>query len=611
MSDIIKLLPDHVANQIAAGEVIQRPASVVKELLDNAIDAQSSEIKLILRDAGKALVQVIDNGIGMSPTDARMCWERHATSKISSSEDIFKIKTMGFRGEALASMASVAHVELKTKREEDSLGTLILIEGSEVKKQENIAASVGTSIAVKNLFFNVPARRNFLKSNPVELRHIIDEFTRAALANPQIAFSLWHNDDESFNLKKASQLQRICDIYADKNKDNLLPCEEETSIINVSGYIGKPELAKKMRGEQFFFVNKRFIKDAYLNHAVTSSFEGMISKEQYPFYCIFIDINPAQIDINIHPTKTELKFEDEKNVYQIIRAITRKALGDFHVAPKINEFDDNQFMNFQIKQSDYGNMASQQNSQNDATIREERNYGRGSDFVKKDNNQDWKQIYEIARSEKSSRPQLFELPGITSKIAMPEPEPETTAAQSIFQLHNAYIVSQVKSGLMLIDQQAAHERILYEKNLYALQKNPAVSQQKLFPKAVHLNAGDESILLEILPEIRALGFDINEFGKNTFVLNGVPAELNHVNEEQVLQELIENYKNTRGAQNNKHESVARSLAKQAAVKAGSRLSLEEMNQLIDELFACKEPTYSPDGKPCLKMLSLDDVRKLF
>jgi DNA mismatch repair protein MutL len=348
MTDIVKLLPDHVASQIAAGEVIQRPSSIVKELLDNAIDAGSSEITLFIKDAGKSLVQVMDNGCGMSPLDARMCWERHATSKIANTEDIFKINTMGFRGEALASIASVAQVEMKTRKESEELGTYILVEGSMVKKQEPVATATGTNIIVKNLFYNIPARRNFLKSNPVEWRHIVEEFNRAALANPQIKFVLYHNDEVQLDYTAETLVQRVCAVFGGREEKDLIELDEQTSIIHVKGFIGKPEFAKRLRGEQFFFVNRRFFKDAYLNHAVSNAFEGTISKEQFPLYVIQIEIDPAQIDINIHPTKTEVKFEDDRNVYQIIRAVVRKALSDYIQSPSEEGFDDNRFMQQQL-----------------------------------------------------------------------------------------------------------------------------------------------------------------------------------------------------------------------------------------------------------------------
>jgi DNA mismatch repair protein MutL len=348
MSDTIRLLPDHVASQIAAGEVIQRPSSVVKELLDNAIDAGSTQIDLFVKDAGKALIHIIDNGSGMSFTDARICWERHATSKITQTEDLYKINTMGFRGEALASIASVSQVEMKTKNQNDELGSNLIIEGSQVKKHEQIPLNIGTQIIVKNLFYNIPARRNFLKSNPVEWKHILDEFTRAALANPEIQLKLVHNEDTQFELPSQNRFDRIKSIFADRKESDFIYFEEQTSIIKLEGFIGNPNIAKRIRGEQYFFVNKRFFKDNYLNHAVNNAFEGLLTKEQFPLYVIYISIDPAQIDINIHPTKTEIKFEDEKNIYQIIRAVVRKALATHVQVPKEVGFDDNQFMHLQL-----------------------------------------------------------------------------------------------------------------------------------------------------------------------------------------------------------------------------------------------------------------------
>lgn len=611
MSDIIKLLPEHVANQIAAGEVIQRPASVVKELLDNSIDAESTEIKLIVKEAGKALIQLIDNGKGMSPTDARMCWERHATSKINSIEDVFKIKTMGFRGEALASIASVAKVELKSKRQEDSIGTYILIEGSNVLKQEAAATNIGTSVSVKNLFFNIPARRNFLKSNPVEFRHIVDEFTRAALANPQINFELWHNDDEIFKLKSSDLAYRICDIFSDKKPEQLLHFEEETTIMNVSGFIGIPAIAKKTRGEQLIFVNKRYIKDAYLNHAIISGFENIISKEQFPFYCIQIEIDPSQIDVNIHPTKTEIKFEDEKNIYQILRAVSRKSLGGFYTAPAMHDaFDDNNFMHVELRKGAAQNQQDLQTVKNfnsNTFLTDEYSQYRNANKQEKQN---WEELFKIARNTNSQQKSQLNAESdfpIQQQLSVQNEK----SSQSFFQLHQTYIVTQIKSGLLVIDQQAAHERILFEKYLIAMQRQGIASQQKLFPKVMTLNTADELILQEILPQIRLLGFDINEFGKNTFVVNGVPAELHHSNEQKLIEEMILNFKNNKNQAENRNETIALSLASQAAIKSGTKLTTDEMNQLLDELFACNEPKYSPAGKACILTLSLDQLSTMF
>jgi len=600
MTDVIQLLPEHVANQIAAGEVIQRPASVVKELLDNSVDAGSTEISLIIKEAGKTLVQVIDNGLGLSETDARMCWERHATSKIKTAEDLFKIKTMGFRGEALASIASVSQVEMKSKRATDNFGTLIRIEASQVKKQENISFVNGTSIAVKNLFYNIPARRNFLKSNPVEYRHILDEFTRCAMANPHLAFNFHHNDDEIFNLRPGSLLQRICSLFGEKYRENLLAFEEQTSIVNVTGFIGTPELAKKMRGEQFFFVNNRYIKDPYLNHAVIGAFEGIISKDQFPFYCIKIEIEPEHIDVNIHPTKTEIKFDDERNVYQIIRAVVRKALGENINMPQSNDFDDNMFFKLQLESMP---------KQSDVTIGQkdfskEVNFSDRGATIKSNN--DWQKIYEASRNQSSASKQFdFSNPPAEKELF------EETNYDEFFQLHKKFVVSQIKSGLLIVDQQSAHERILYEKFCSALEKSPILSQQKLFPRTIVVNSSDYDVLIEILPKIKLLGFDINEFGKNTFVVNGIPSEMQNCDEQEMIESIIEQYKNSRTDNTQVNHILSLNLAKRTSIKTGLKLNGEEMRTLIDQLFACSNPKYSPDGKPCILTLSLEEISRLF
>ncbi|MCF8254294.1 MAG: DNA mismatch repair endonuclease MutL [Bacteroidia bacterium] len=601
MSDIIKLLPDHVASQIAAGEVIQRPSSVVKELLDNAIDAASTEIILYVKDAGKGLIQVIDNGIGMSAMDARMCWERHATSKIRMTEDIFSINTMGFRGEALASIASVAQVEMKSRRDEDELGTHILIEGSEVKKQEPTATPIGTSISVKNLFYNIPARRNFLKSNPVEWKHLVEEFNRAALSNPEIRFSLYHNEELELDYVGETLMDRVLSVFSDKKEGDLIELDEQTSIINVKGFIGKPELAKRLRGEQYFFVNKRFFKDNYLNHAVNNAFEGTISKEQFPLYVIQISIDPSQIDINVHPTKTEVKFEDDRNVYQILRAVVRKALGTHIQAPQNTDFDDNRFINLQL---------------NPPSIDEVKPYSNSGATVGKNDWGSFKDLYQQQRKESAQNWQtLFQAPNPQLQSVQPElvlpKNDEIQDTRVFFQLNNQYIVTPIKSGLMLVNQQAAHERILFEKYLLALDQNHIASQQLLFPKVINLLPGDEVIMEEILPEMGALGFTINAFGKNAFVINGLPAELHLENEQELLSEILETYKSNKQNEMNKHKNVAKTLAKKAAIKAGLRLKPEEMNRLVDELFACSDPQFSPDGKPCVSKLTLQDISKMF
>ena len=600
MSERIKLLPDHVASQIAAGEVIQRPASIVKELLDNAIDAESTLITLYIKDAGKSLVQIVDNGIGMNHLDARMCWERHATSKLNITEDIFKINTMGFRGEALASIASVAQVEMKTRTEHDELGTYLFIEGSQVKKQEPVATPKGTSIAVKNLFFNIPARRNFLKSNPVEWRHILDEFNRAALANPAISFKLYHNDELQLDLSEHTLQERICEVFSDRKPDDLIAFDERTSIIRVQGFICKPEFAKRIRGEQFLFVNRRFFKDAYFNHAIHNAFEGTISKEQYPLFVVHMEIDPAHIDINIHPTKTEVKFEDERNVYQILRAVIRKSLAEYAESPTETQFDDNQFIHTELNfprrevSSDFQNLATVSNP----------DWGGIKESYQQHRNQNIKHWESLFQGNQES-------PKFEQAASLLPQTDETNDLRVFFQLNNQFIVTPIKSGLMLIHQQYAHERILFERYLQALAQHPIMSQQLLFPKVVNLNTADAHLLTEILPEMGALGFTVNAFGKNSFVINGLPAELHLEDEQVLLNGIIETYKTELSGEVNKHHKVAKTLAKRAAIKTGVRLKTEEMNKLVDELFACSEPQSSPDGRPCVSKLTLQDIAKMF
>jgi len=598
MSDIIKLLPEHVANQIAAGEVIQRPASVVKELLENAIDADSTDIKLIIREGGKTFIQVIDNGKGMSPSDARMCWERHATSKIAAAEDIYNIKTMGFRGEALASIASVAQVELKTKRNEDTIGTSIIIEASEVKKQESFAGNAGTNITIKNLFYNIPARRNFLKSNPVETRHIIDEFLRVALAHPEVSFTLFNNDNEVYQLPKGDLQKRIQSVFGYQTPEHILPANEETSILNVSGFIGKPENAKKTRGEQFFFVNKRFIKDAYLNHAVVSCYENLLTKDQFPFYVLYLEIDPAKIDVNIHPTKTEIKFEDERSIYQIVKAVAKKAIGQHYHVPTYEPVSDDSFLNLQRFDVPIENDIRKTSH---STVSH-------NTFNKPPEKQDWQELFNVINKGNDTVGKGF-APKRNEELRQGKLT-EDAIIRQVMQVHQSLLIAQIKSGILLIDQQAAHERVLFEKYIATLEKNPAASQQKLFPKTIVLQASDEQLLIEILPDMKTLGFDINSFGKHTFAVNGVPAELSQYNEQDLILKLIEEYKNQASAVLNKKEKIARALAKRAATKAGTSLNNEEMNSLIDELFACKEPNYAPDGKVCLTTLSIAQLFEL-
>jgi DNA mismatch repair protein MutL len=614
MSDVIRLLPDALANQIAAGEVVQRPASVVKELLENAVDAGSTTIQLIVREAGKSLVQVIDDGSGMSETDARMSFERHATSKIKQSEDLFAIRTLGFRGEALASIAAVAQVELRTRRESDDLGVLIRMEASQLKAQEAVASLPGTNIAVKNLFFNVPARRNFLRSNPVEMRHILDEFQRVALANPQINFSLYHNDQEVYNLQAGKLSHRIVGIYGKSYREQLAPCQEETPFVSVTGYIGKPEFAKKTRGEQFFFVNNRYIRHNYLHHAVMTAFEGLLPDESYPFYVLFIEIDPVHIDINVHPTKTEIKFDDERSVYAIILASVKKALGTHNIAPSLDfgfnvNFPGLDSMpaplppdNFQSAASSYTKTSLEKSNLNNwkALYQEFQN-----NFPKQDipEEKDSEAFSSLTFESKAN-----DLPAAKAS-ATPAPTEKEVAT---FQLHNRYIVAQVKSGMMLIDQHAAHERILYDRFMMNLQESTAVVQQLLFPVSVDLNPSDFLILMEIQQEINKLGFAFRLLGKNTVVIEGIPADVPAGNEKELMEGLIEQFKwNKSQIDISAKENIVRSLARRSAVKKGVRLSSEEMHKLIEQLFSSTNPNYAPDGSPTLVVLNMEKINSFF
>lgn len=600
MSGIIQLLSDQVANQIAAGEVIQRPASAVKELLDNAIDAGATEIELIIEDAGKALIQVVDNGSGMTPEDARMCWERHATSKLKSIEDIYRLRTMGFRGEALASIASVASVDLKTRTNNDTSGTRIWMEGGQILTQEAVAVPVGTSISVKNLFFNVPARRQFLKSNPVELRHIVEEFTRAALANPHIHFRMLHNGDESFRLQPATDHQRVLDVFSDKKHTDLLSLSEPTTIVNIRGFIGVPAIARKNRGEQYLFVNNRFIRDAYLNHAVIGGYEHALSDGQFPFYVLWLDIDPAAIDVNIHPTKTEIKFSEEKNIYQIVRAVVRKTLGEHHQVPDLSAFDDNRFLQLQLNQTIPSTSVDSAETPTVAWNKQK--------ISSNNSGGDWKQLYEITRFEKQQKQDLFQHKD--SPVSAPVPDIPLPSRQFL-QMHQQYILTQVKSGMMVIDQSPAHERILYEKMMHSYRDQIPATQQKLFPEPVHVSMQDMSLMDELLPELRSIGFDISVFGKQSLVVNGVPAGMEHIREQSIIEELLERYKASGQSNLSKHEHIARTIARQAAIQSGTRLSQDEMAALVDELFACSNPSHAPDGQPCIVMLGLEDLKKWF
>lgn len=599
MPDVIQLLPDSIANQIAAGEVVQRPASAVKELIENSIDADATQIKLILKEAGKTLLQVIDNGKGMSETDARMSLERHATSKIRKAEDLFTLRTMGFRGEALASIAAVAQMEMKTRRSEDELGTLLVVEGSDVKRQEPVVCEKGTSISVKNLFFNIPARRNFLKSNASEYQHILDEFQRLGLSHPEVAFQLIETDSIEYDLPPGKLSQRIVGIFGKSYQEQLAACHEDTALMKITGYVGKPHSAKKKRGEQFLFVNKRFVRNNYLNHAVMSAFEGLLPEASFPFYVLFIEIDPKHVDVNVHPTKTEIKFDDERAVYAVVLSAVRQAIGAHNLTPAI---DFNADVNIISK-------LTNASAQSKEVYFEER----FSSSLNKSNLENWEKIFDeedmIVKS--TSRP--------------PDPSPQTLRFESslnqsedtpeekvCFQLHNKFIVKQVKSGMMIVDQQAAHERILFEKFIQQLKNRSAQSQQSLFPQTITFNAADFALVMEMQQEIEALGFRIEVFGKNTILVTGVPGNISSRNERELFEGLIEQFKiNQAELSVPLGENLARALAKRASIKTGQALIREEMKALIDHLFVCSSPNYSPDGRPTFFIFDMSKIESYF
>ncbi|MGE0932348.1 DNA mismatch repair endonuclease MutL [Peijinzhouia sedimentorum] len=612
MPDSIRLLPDAIANQIAAGEVVQRPASVVKELMENAVDAGASEIKVIIKEAGKSLIQVMDNGSGMSETDARLCFERHATSKIKEAADLFTIRTMGFRGEAMASIAAVAQVELKTRQEDDETGILIEIEGSELKTNEAVACPKGTSIAVKNLFYNVPARRNFLKSNPVETKHIIDEFQRVALAYPEIGFALLQNDLETYRLSPGKLSHRITGLFGNNYREQLVPCSEETSLLRVTGYVGTPAFAKKSRGEQFFFANNRFIKNSYLHHSVVNAFHGLIAADQFPFYVLNLEIDPVHIDINVHPTKTEIKFDDERSVYAVIQSAIRQALGKFNISPSI-DFDSD--VNFGRLMTDARPVQAHPSHEVSSGFGKQ-----GGSFHKapSSGNQDWKKLFEGTQigntfsadrySDQPTKEVTFE--SAANELALVDEN--ITGNEILMQLHRKYILSQVKSGLMMINQEAAMERILYEKYISALDNKNGSSQQILFPEHIELNPADFSLVENMREEIQALGFEFEVFGKNSLQIHGAPSDVSGIGAKEIFEGLIEQFKSFKANLSlDKSENLARSLAKRSTWKEGKVLSQEEMRGLIDKLFACKNPNFSPEGARTFVLLDVQKLQSLF
>lgn len=650
MADLIQLLPDAIINQIAAGEVVQRPASIVKELMENSIDAGAMDIKVIIKDAGKTLIQVIDNGSGMSSTDARMAFERHATSKIRQTEDLSYVRTMGFRGEAMASIAAVSQVEMKTRRHADELGHKLIIEGSEIKSLEPCQCVVGTNTMVKNLFYNIPVRRNFLKSNNVEMRHILDEFLRVAIANPDVFFSLHHNNLEQYHLPGGNLRQRLVGIFGNASNEKLVPVGEETDVLKISGFIGKPDYSKKSRGDQYIFVNDRFIKSSYLNHSIISAYDNLLPKDHFPFYCVFIDIDPQQIDVNVHPTKQEIKFEDEKLVYNYLKVSIRHALGQNAITPSL-DFDRNGAFSFDDGISSPSKSDKPVKNTGESSI--PKDFSTERDAHNLDN---WEKIYQglfgddkpetmdtsgsdevlgggildfnledilsglsdIARSSESEGESDEEaehsitLSSASNDGEQSERKGSATNQPKLFQLHNRYIACQTKSGLMLIDQQAASERIMFDRYMNLLDEQEVTVQKKLFTTTIELNQGDAEVLKSILHEINLLGLEINDLGNNAFVIHGIPADMGpQVNEEELIHTLIDQFKENQDLSIEYRENIAVSLAYSASIKTGQRLDLEEMKHLVDQLFACSIPFKSPRGKNCMISFDLDELGGLF
>ena len=612
MSDIIRLLPDHVANQIAAGEVIQRPASAVKELMENAIDAKAAVIKLLVKEAGRTLVQVIDNGMGMSATDARLAFERHATSKIQKAEDLFQLQTKGFRGEALASIAAIAHIELQTKRPNDDLGTSLYIEGSKITHQEPCVCPTGTSIAMKNLFFNIPARRNFLKSDTVEFRHILDEFQRVALAHPNIHFYLYNNGNELFNLPATHLRQRIVHLFGNKTDEKLVPLiSEDTPLVRISGFIVKPAFLAKTKSMQFLMVNNRFVKSQYLNHAVASAYEGLILPEQKPEFFISLEVNPASIDINIHPTKTEIKFEDEHSIYALLKSAVKHSLGQFNIAPTLDFSKDPTFdlpyqykdkeptfpriqvdPNFNPFKESFGGSSTQNN-------------GSYPSFTKKTTS--WESLYTgIAASVRTSanEGQFFE-------SALFEDEQAKPQGKKIVALAKKYLITTFGGELIIINSSRAHQRVLFERFMKSLHTTNSASQQLMFPYELPFPPDDLAVLSELRELLEQIGFMLS-IEADKIVVSGIPLHLADAEIPSIFTELIQQHLEALPTEPEMYkEALAKNLAKSLAVKTGQGLSEEEQETLVKHLFSCEEILISPFGKRIYYNLSVEDIEKLF
>jgi DNA mismatch repair protein MutL len=626
MTDKIKLLPDSVANQIAAGEVIQRPASVVKELLENALDAGATHINLIIKDAGRTLIQITDNGHGMSATDARMCFEKHATSKITKPEDLFNLHTLGFRGEALASIAAISQVQLKTKTDDSELGTEIIIEGSELKSQENCTAAIGTSFSVKNLFYNVPARRNFLKSNTAELRHIIEEFQRVVLVNPTIAFTFYNNGSVLYQLLAGNLKQRIIQVVGNKKYDErLVPIEEQTDDLRITGFIGKPEFARKTRGEQYFFANNRFIKHPYFHHAVENTFKELIPDGSHPSYFIFLEVRPEDIDVNIHPTKIEVNFTNKQLIYAILAAAAKKALGQFSLTPSL-DFEQEDSMRFEFDKNrpikpptikinpDYNPFETEKPEPDPRQVSNQENWSKLYEF---DKQTDFKPSgdreigfnYPISETQQSTH-STQNAPSAMNFLP-DEGNLIQAKTKTFIQVGQAYVVSSVKSGLVIINQSLAHERILYEKYLEQYENRQIASQQLLFPVNINLAPEELSIIKEIDEDLKNFGFEIEFFGKTGIVVNGSPMDMPESKISVIIDEILSSFNDGQDIEQDRKLAFARSMARQLSIKPGQKLEQSEMDELADALFSCKIPDISIDGELIFKTISLEEIREKF
>lgn len=610
MQDVIALLPEHVANKIAAGEVVQRPSSVVKELLENAVDAGSTSIKLIIKDSGKTLIQVIDNGKGMSETDARLCFERHATSKIKSAEDLFSIFTKGFRGEALAAISAVAQVELKTKQADSPVGTSIEIEGNKVVKQEPASCATGASFSVKNLFFNIPARRNFLKEDATELRHIIDEFERVALPHPEISFSFFSNNNEIYHLPAGTLIQRITGLFGKNLKERLVSVDEDTPYLKIKGYVGKPETARKRRGEQYLFVNKRFVKNSYLHHAICKAYDQLILPEEHPQYFLFLDIDPKCFDINISPTKVDINFQDEKTVYAMVLTAVKRSLGKNNLAPSL-DFDSTQ--TFDLDYSKKKDEIQLPEIKFNTGYNPFKSPSTGSTFansLNKNNLKNWETMYEgFHKADDISQDDFpFERQAEQQEIFSEEPKHVFT----LFQLNNRYILSESANGLLLIDQQRAHERVLFDHFKRMMESGSVSSQRELFPQTADLSPADFAIINQTKDDLHKLGLEIELLGRGSVVIHGIPSDLSGTNSLELLEGVLENFKlNNLDNQLDQRTNLCIAMARQASVKSGKSLNTEEMRMLVQALFETEEPSFTPSGKTIFAEIPHTDIDKLF